>query len=86
MALSREDSQLVLFHRGFLYRKDEKRQDQREKLIVLFEYFCIFEHPLEGGQNVTGDNLILELTIIENFNSKSLGECEERKKERERER
>ena len=36
---------------------------------------------------MTGDNLILELTIIENFNSKSLGECEERReKERERER
>ena len=70
-----------------MYRKDEKSQDQREKLIVLFEYFCIFEHPLEGGQNVTGDNLILELTIIENFNSKSLGECEERREnERERER
>ena len=67
-----------------MYRKDEKSQDQREKLIVLFEYFCIFEHPLEGGQNVTGDNLILELTIIENFNSKSLGECEEREGERER--
>ena len=27
---------------------------------------------------MTGDNLILELTIIENFNSKSLGECEKR--------
>ena len=49
-------------------------------------YFCIFEHPQEEGQNVTGDNLILELTIIEKFNSKSLGECEERRKsERERE-
>ena len=34
---------------------------------------------------MTGDNLILELTIIENFNSKSLGECEERREREERE-
>ena len=33
---------------------------------------------------MTGDNLILELTIIENFNSKSLGECEERREREER--
>ena len=33
---------------------------------------------------MTGDNLILELTIIENFNSKSLGECEQRREREER--
>ena len=33
---------------------------------------------------MTGDNLILELTIIENFNSKSLGECEERREREKR--